>query len=121
MRVNPVKDYDEPQYPDLKTVIKSRITPGRRAKIALACAMTAVSAMSLSQCRSPGYAGGMTTSSAWEQTSEESTDASETATAGVALMTEETTEPTEPTEATASEDATETTDTALAGVLILAE
>lgn len=118
MYVNPVKDYNEPKYPDLKTVVKSRITPGRRAKMALACAMTAVSAMSLSQCRSPGYAGGMTTSSAWEQTSEESTDATETATAGVALMTEETTEP---TEATASEDATETTDTALAGDLILAE
>lgn len=112
MNVTPVKDYDEPKYPDLKTVVKSRIAPGRRAKVALACAMTAVSAMYMSQCRSPGYAGGMTTSSAWEQTSEESTDATETATAGVALLTEE------PTEAT---DTTETTGAALAGDLILAE
>ena len=114
MNVKPVKDYDEPKYPDLKTVVKGQIKHGRRAKIALACAMTAVSAIFLSQCRGPGYAGGMTYTSAWEQTSEATadasetatTDASETATAGVALLTE---------------DTAQATDASLAGDVVMAE
>jgi hypothetical protein len=104
MNVKPMNDYNEPGYPDLKTVVKSKIAPGRRAKIALACAMTAVTAMSLSQCNGPFVAGGMIESSTHEQTSEATTDASETATAGVALLTEEHSETIEATEASLAGD-----------------
>ena len=92
MKVTPVKNYDEPNYPNLDSMVNNAKATKPSAKKALACAIAVISAMGMTACGEVATGGDVV-----EQTTTAETTIHDAPTAGLvaeSTQTEQTTKTT---------------------------